>query len=371
VAVRENLSQVLEYEIEHLVPLPRDQVFFDYSVRQLGEERLEVLLMCIPREVVRGYLDALEDAFVRPRGIVLASTAIADYLAFCRGDSAGPIGLVLGAGEGVELAILSGGRLVASQLVPAGRLSEPGDLSRSLAREMAEGSVASDDLTLYRWQLANGAGPALPLLGDGDLLALANGRLAAPPEFFEAGEPALLPAVGAALGAVREGTVPVNLLPVEGRRGYDEGLSLATIVLVALLGVLLLVWGGSALVKDELLRRQVREQLAVVEPDVRRVKAMQDEIADLRRQVDILAAGQEQRFTVLLTELSDLVPADAHLTSLNLRAGRLTLDGFARSASDLITALEKSRLFKNVSFTSPTTRTGDKERFSLVAELEK
>jgi hypothetical protein len=72
-AARENLAQVLEYEMEHLIPLPRDQVYFDYSVRPLGGDRLEVLLISIPREVVRTYLDALEDAFVRPRGIVLAS----------------------------------------------------------------------------------------------------------------------------------------------------------------------------------------------------------------------------------------------------------------------------------------------------------
>ena len=51
--------------------------------------------------------------------------------------------------------------------------------------------------------------------------------------------------------------------------------------------------------------------------------------------------------------------------------GRLTVDGFARSASDLIAALEKSKYFKNVNFTSPTTKTGDKERFSLVAEVER
>ena len=69
--------------------------------------------MCIPREVVRGYLEALEDAFVRPRGIVLASTAIADYLAFCRGGPNGPMGLLVAAGEVVELALLTGGRLVA------------------------------------------------------------------------------------------------------------------------------------------------------------------------------------------------------------------------------------------------------------------
>ena len=51
--------------------------------------------------------------------------------------------------------------------------------------------------------------------------------------------------------------------------------------------------------------------------------------------------------------------------------GRLTLEGSARSASDLIAALEKSKHFHNVSFTSPTTKAGDKERFSIVAEVAK
>ena len=369
-AARENLAQVLEYEIEHLVPLPRDQVYFDYSVRGLGEDRLEILLMCIPREIVRVHLEALEDAFVRPRGIVLTSTAIADYLAFCRGGTAAPIGLLIGSDEAVELALLKEGRLVASQLVPACRVATPADLSRSLARQLADGFLAPEDVELYQWRLANGAAPQLPLVGDGDLAALAAGRLEAPPEFFEACEPALLPALGAALDAVREGTVPVNLLPAEGRRGAEEGLSLATVVLVAVLGVLLLVWGGSALVKDELTRRHVRDELARVEPQVKEVKALQNEIEDLRHQVQTLS-GEGKRATVLLAELSDVVPTDAYLSAVNLRAGRLTLDGMARSASDLIAALEKSKHFKNVSFTSPTTRSGDKDRFSLVAEVEK
>ena len=371
-AAQENLAQVLEYEIEHLVPLPRDQVYFDYSVRPLGEDRIEVLLMCIPREVVRVHLEALEDAFVRPRGIVLAATAIADYLAFCRGGEAqGPIGLLIAGEHAVELGLFTGGRMVASQLLPASRVSAPAELSRSLARQLADAFVAPEELQLYRWKLSNGSGPELPSLGDGNLLALAAGRLEAPAEFFERSEPALLPAVGAALDAVREGTVPVNLLPVEGRRGYDEGLSLVTVVLVALLGVLLLVWGGSALVKAELLRRQVKERVAAVEPQVQEVRALQDQIARDRRQLDILVGGQERRAIAILKELSEVVPADAHLTSVNLRTGQLTLDGFARSASDLISALDKSKHFKNVHFTSPTTKTGDKERFALVAELEK
>jgi general secretion pathway protein L len=370
-AARENLAQVLEYELDHLVPLPKDQLFLDWSVRSLGEDRIEVLLMCIPREVVRVYLETLADAFVRPRGIVLASTAIADYLAFCQGgDARGPIGLMIGDGRSVELALLSNGRLVASQLVPAQQIASPAELSRSLARQLADGAVAAEEMQLFRWQLANGSGPTLPDVGDGDLVRLASGRLEAPTEFFEARDPAVLPALGAALDAVREGSVPVNLLPTEGRL-RDEGISLTTIVLFALAGVLLLVWGGSALLKDELLRRQLRDELAARAPQVEEAKNAQSEIEDYRHQLEILAPAQERRVTVILKELSDLIPQDAHLTSLNMRQERLTLEGLARSASELVPALDKSKLFRNVSFSSPTTKTGDKERFTLTLEVEK
>ena len=115
------------------------------------------------------------------------------------------------------------------------------------------------------------------------------------------------------------------------------------------------MWGSSALIKDELLVRGVRRNLEAVAPQVREAKTIQDEIVTLRSQIDVLT-NQEQRVTVLMKELSEVIPPDAYLTSLNLRAGKLTLDGFARSASDLIAALDKSKHFKNVNFTSPTTK---------------
>jgi Tfp pilus assembly protein PilN len=366
-AARENLAQVLEYEIENLIPLSREEIYYDYSARDHGEERLEVLLMCIPREVVQGYLEALEDALVRPRGIVLASTAIADFVAYCRGVS-GPLGVLVSAPGAMEVALLSGGQLVSSQLLPARRLEDAAALERSVARQLADQALPAESVPLYRWELANGAAPGIAMPGEGDLLAMARGRLEAPDEFFASTEPAMLPAVGAALDAVREGTVPLNLLPVEGRRGADEGLSLTTVVLVALTALLLLVWGGSALVKDALLRRQLQAQLESIEPQVREVKALQADVERLQRELDALSEGQEPRVTPLLKDLTELVPNDAYLTGMNLRGDKLSIDGQARSASDLITALEKSKHFKNVTFSSPTTKQGDKERFSIVAE---
>jgi len=236
---------------------------------------------------------------------------------------------------------------------------------------MADEFVDPDQVRLFRWQLGDGGAPSLPAIGEGDLPGLARGRLVAPDSFFADASPSAIPAVGAALAAVREGMLRVNLLPEENREAFDEGPSVVTWALLAASLVLLVVWGVSSMVKDVMLRGQVQTHLEEIAPDVREVKTIQNEIDDLQKQVGILATGQDGRVTTLLKELTELIPTDAYLTTLNLRGNRLTLDGQARSASDLITALEKSKRFKSVAFSSPTTRQGDRERFAITAEVVK
>ena len=89
------------------------------------------------------------------------------------------------------------------------------------------------------------------------------------------------------------------------------------------------------------------------------------------QRANVLAPAKEHRVTPILAELAEVVPTDAYLTTLNLRfsTGKLSLDGQARSASDLITALEKSKSFKGVNYSSPVTRAGDKDRFSIQADI--
>ena len=369
-AAQENLAQVLEYEMENLVPLPRDEVYFDYAVRPLGAERIEVLIVCAPRVVIRGYLDALEEAGIRPRSIGFASTALADYVAFARG-AAGPTGLVVATDDATELALFVDGRIVASQLLPIARAADGDAVARALARQQADELVDPEATRLFRWSFCGNGTPDLPGMQEEDLRQLARGQLTASEDFFTSATPSLLPAVGAALAAVREGVVRLNLLPEENRQAFDEGPSITTWVLLATSVVLLLVWGTSAIVKDVVLLRQLRARIEQVAPDVREVKTIQGDIDELQRQVEILGSGQEGRVTTLFKDLTELIPADAYLMTLNLRGGRLTLDGQARSASDLITALEKSKRFKNVTFGSPTTRQGDKERFAITAEVVK
>jgi general secretion pathway protein L len=377
VAARENLKQVLEYEIERVIPLPRDEVYFDYQVRESGggeAARLAVLIVSVPRRVVREYVDALEVAGVRPKAIVIAASALGDYTAFCRGVLDAPLAVLLPSGGDFELALFAERQLVASHTLRAGTPLTAADLQQMARRDLAEVFHAPQmPVELLFATPANGAlanGTAPPTEERLDLFALANGRLDAPAEFFAQAQPSLLPAVGAALGAVREGVVDINLLPEDSRPGLQEGLFVPILLLVAVVA-LAIIYGGSIVVRDEMTRRELAREVEALEPQVAAVKKQEADARKLEEQVATLTADQDRRMVAYLKELTDRIPADAYLSSFRYRNGRIELDGFANRASELIQVLESSPMFRNVQFTSPTTAgQSGQERFAIVAEVE-
>jgi Tfp pilus assembly protein PilN len=370
-AARENLRQVLEYEIERVIPLPRDEVFWDYQVRESGGGdggRLAVLIVSVPRRVVTEYVDALEKAGARPKAVVIGAAALGDYAAFCRGTLDAPLAMVLQSGGELEVALFAERQLVASHALRGGAVPSTGELQQMVRRDLAEVFHPSQVAVEMLYATADGT-PEQPDR-EAELLALAIGRLDAPPEFFERPEPGLLPAVGAALGAVRERVVDINLLPLESRPGLQEGLFVPIILLVSAV-VLALVYGGSVIVRDEMTRRALARQVDTLEPQVAAVKKQEAEARALQARVETLASDQNRRTIMFLKELTDRLPNDAYLSTFRYRAGRVEIDGFANRASELIQALESSSMFRNVQFTSPTTAgQAGQERFSIVMEIE-
>jgi len=371
-AARENLAQVLEYEIERVIPLPRDEIFFDYQMRESGQGetgRLAVLVVSVPRRVVRQYVEALEQAGIRPKSVVVAAAALGDYTAFCRGALAQPVALMVRDGGDSELAVFVDEQLVASHVLRGAAVPSIAELNAMVRRDLAEVFHSVDaPVDLLVGTSLNGA-PAVP---DGtlDLFALASGRLEAPAAFFEAPQPALLSAVGAALGAVRESVVDINLLPAEHRPGLQEGLFVPLLLLV-LAVVLALVYGGSIIVRDEMTRRELARQVEELEPQVAAIKQHEAEVRKFQSQIGTLTENQDRRMVAFLKELTDKIPADAYLTTLRYRNGRIEMDGFASKSSELIQILESSPMFRNAQFTSPITQgQGGQERFSIVAEVE-
>jgi len=371
-ATRENLRQVLEYEIERVIPLPRGEVFWDYQVRESGggeAGRLAVLIVSVPRRVVTEYVDALEAAGARPKAVVIAASALGDYTAFCRGNLQAPLGVVVQSGADLEVALFAERQLVASHALRGGSVPSAVELQQMVRRDLAEVFHPSQVAVEILYATAQGRG-AEEADSAGELLALANGRLDAPPEFFSHPEPGVLPAVGAALGAVREGVVELNLLPEEHRPGLQEGLFVPLVLLVAAI-VLALVYGGAVIVRDEMTRRSLAREVEALEPQVASVKKQEGEGRALQAKLDTLTADQSRRMIVFMNELTDRLPTDAYLQTFRYRNGRIEIEGFANRASELIQALENSSMFRNVQFTSPTTQgQAGEERFSIVMEIE-
>jgi Tfp pilus assembly protein PilN len=370
-AARENLQQVLEYEVERIIPLPRDEIFYDYQVRESGggeAGRLAVLVVSVPRRVVREYLDALELAGVRPKTVGIAAVALGDYAAFCRGPSDAPFAIMTPSGRDFELAVFVERQLIADHVLRDGLTPTAAELDEMIRRDLAEVFRAPEGEVEVLY--AGAPLSAASVDGTPDLFTLAHGRLEAPPEFFESPEPALLPAVGAALAAAREGSVDVNLLPEEDRPGLQEGL-LVPLILLVIVALLTLVYGGSVIVRDEMTRRALAHEVEALEPQVAVVKKQEAEARTLEAQLSTLTTDQDRRMINYLRELTDRIPTDAYLTTMRYRNGRVEIDGFATKASELIKTLEDSPLLRNVQFTSPTTAgQGGQERFSIVAEVE-
>jgi general secretion pathway protein L len=377
-AAKNDLRQVLEFEIDRLLPLSRDEIYYDTIVRD-GAGKLDVLVISVPRRIVVEALAALELAEVRARSVAIAPVATFDFLRFCtQEDDEQVVALVEDSGT-VEFDYFARATVVASHLVRPDEVATPGAISRLVSHEAMTAGGTPSAVKLYAWRAPGDVVPGTAqsiltgemLASGADLLRRADGALSAPEGFFESASPTLIPAIGAGLGAVREGSSGLNLLPAEERRSVEEGAPLITFLCAAVLVLMTGVWLVSAVVKDHRIASQLHEEIDTLEPTMRTVHRNEDDVKALSEKLHTLTWSDRQRISVILKELTEVMPKDAYLTTFRYRMGKVELEGFAKSASDLVPMLERSPFFKNAQFTSPVTKVQDnQERFSLATEIE-
>lgn len=377
-AARDDLRQVVEFEADRALPIARSELYYDFLVREAGD-KLDVLLVAMPRKVVADHLAALEKAGVRARSVTITPVALLDLVSFATRGEGAPVATLVDDGGVLEMDFVVANALRASHLLRPAEVGSAAAVERLVAEETRV--VSSVEPEVYAWRagadaaaLLGGVAGSLPeqMLSHGpDLLRRLEGTLSAPEGFYDAPDPTLAPAIGTALGAVREDRAGLNLLPPEERRTGDEGAPVLTFLLSSLLVLATLGWLGTAMFKDHRNLAALHDQLAAVEPQVRQVHHDEDESKVTRDRLKILVQGDQRKVSVLLRELTEVIPEDAYLSTFRLRNDRVELEGFARSASDLVPLLEKSKHFRNAQFTSPVTKVqNNQERFSLNAEIE-
>jgi Tfp pilus assembly protein PilN len=368
---RGSLSQVIDYEVERLLPFPREDIYYDYLAYEAGgeERRLGVVIFCLPRREVDEHLVILTQAQVRPQMVTLSSAALASALAFCHPPSDLPCVFVAPEDGQVEVGFIEKKRLVASHLFSLSQMREPARFAEALAQGVARNlpGASAAETAVFAWSTND----SLPLTVDAehDLGALVTARFS--PMGGESLPVEALPALGAALQAVGEAAVEVNLLPLDKRAQREKRLSPLTLALAGLVFLLGIVWAVSVVVQERRLLNLLTQQVETLTPEVRQIQAQEEEATRLRASLQSLDATARARLIPLLSNLSDVVPTDVYLTSFRYKDGDVELSGVAaRPASDLVATLESSPCLRNVAPKAPFTKTANGETFTLGAQVE-
>lgn len=371
-AAQASLDQVIGYEVERLLPFPQEDIYYDYLTYPVGgeENRLGVVLFCLPRSEVEDHLSILSAAQVRPHMVTISSSAQVSALISCVPSLNSACVLVGPEGEKFGLNFIEKQQLIASHLFSHRQAEEAEGIVDIIAQGITRnlpGAVV-DETPLFAWSM-NGT---LPVACDEehDLSALAMARFSVTPELGFS--PSALPGLGAALQALGEVTTGINLLPVEKRAQREKRLSALTLVLVGLVVVLLVAWATGEIVQRRRAYNFLTQQVDTLKPEVDQVLKYQAEADRLESRVTLLSAEMQKRLLPLISYLSEAIPTDMYLTSLRYRDGGVELSGIAtaKPASELIAALNALPCLKHVAPKAPFTTTANGETFTLGAQVQ-
>jgi len=175
--------------------------------------------------------------------------------------------------------------------------------------------------------------------------------------------------IGLALKGFKVKGISINLLPkdmrkTDERRGFLFTAALSGLSILLVIGIFV----SNAIIERMDLKRMERI-IDTYRPIVNSIEEKKNKIDIIDNRIKIL---RDFEYSVpkkidLILELSELIPNDIWLVNLEYRGNEIIMDGYAESASKLITILDSSQKFSKVEFVGPITRGGrrGKERFRL------
>lgn len=371
--VRENLSEVVAYEMDRLTPFNPEEVYFDYRALSEEEDRLRLLVVAARADRIDPYLAAFRDKGLRVTGI---TTHLIGWE--CLSRYAGREGEMIFfelREKGYEGGVFRNGALAASL---TGSFSGTGNAEKvdRVLEEAAAWKTGEED-----------ADPDLPLLfnladKDPALKELLKVRLTRPVGFMDetdlrlnVARPREVPftALGGLLSFLWNKAGGVNLL-TRGKRPRVRTPFWLTIPLLLALGVLI---GFYWIIPVQMETRRlalIDKQISQTKGEVKKVETLKKEIEALDRERSIINdfKNARQMSIAFLKELTVVIPKDSWLTRVRLSENQINIEGYAPSATLLVPKLEASPLFKKVEFASPTYRDPklNQDRFQIKMEQE-
>jgi Tfp pilus assembly protein PilN len=368
-AASENLAQVVAYELDRLLPLSADRLFYEFQIQEETAAEVHLLLTALPRNRVEDCLQLITGAGLRPLAVQLAPIAAINAFAGCGRAMPGSWLLLHLSTGAFELLHLRDGVV---QSYYSGRRLQKMELSRTILTHidhLYETGATPQTLCLYGSRRSDFNVGALQQYA---LEIISPGELGVPGFFPETSPEAAWPALGAALTCLGNVLLGINLLPPAERAPIKLGRFSTTAILLAVFLGVFLVWGISAFVHTPVELYRLNRQIARLTPEATQVRNLLQESQTLAGQMENLRKiGHSPVKLKILKDLTQVIPDNTWLINLRLSKQQLDMSGMSQSASDLIPLLDKSGWLKKTQFASPIVTDANKiEHFKITGEIK-
>jgi len=342
-AALDDLDEAVKYALMRHVPYDLDEAYISYQKTE-RENSLDICAMVISRKSIPPFLHAASRAGINLHSVFPSIV----YWAKIKGDGTY---VYLGPGYG-EILIHMQDRIVLHNWEQRAHQEKSVFLEES-SRLMT--NIPNLPSSLYIW---NGTAKIEQVQKD---LGISSERVEALE--FESGEsfPVSRPAPRG---------YEVNLLPqsVLKQQMLANYLIYGAVIFFLLS---LLAFPASKLAGQIRNLTKIEKSISEIKDDAQELTRLREESRQILDNLESMAEMKHSYPSAIniLREMTEVIPETAWLNSLEFSGDRITMQGEADSATSVIEAVENSPLFQEVKFSSPVTKSGNRERFTLTAEV--
>jgi Tfp pilus assembly protein PilN len=374
VTIKENLSNVVAYELDRITPFSADDAYFDFKVFGEKEEKLILLIIAAKADLIKPYIEALAEKGLNVCRITVNISGIETLCRFADKKS-----------ENVFLEIRKDGY--------EGALFLNGIIAGSFS-----GSFAAEDDTSKLNVIAKEIAPLIDTLKIREKPALLNvifrDKNYALKELLRSGLPCTVnvlnetgvnlkvpgysnefpyAAVGGLLESLWTKASGLNLL----LRGVHEKPKTPFALTMILLLSIIIMWTLYIIAPLKIEEKRVLEidrQIALRKDEIKKIVALKKEIEAVKTDLSAINDFKQGKPMALniLKELTAILPKSAWLSRVRITETTVELEGYSASATGILSKLEASSYFRKAEFASPTFRDArmNADRFNIKMEIE-
>jgi general secretion pathway protein L len=372
--IKENLSNVVSYELDRITPFSSENAFYDFKIVGENDGKLTIMVIAAKADMIKPYIDALSEKGIAVSRVTVNLSGIETLCRYIdrKTDSV----FIEIKKEGYEGALCLNGAITGAvtgnftsgdeksrvETIMTG-ISSLTDTGKKLGKSLQMLAIMKDKSPALKELLKSEFNQSITFLNETDI------KVKLPEQYRE------IPyaTVGTVLESLWQKANALNLLKKGLHEKSGPPIILTIILSCALLAMWILYLVAPLRVEEKRLQEMDR-QIMLRKEEVKKVEALKKEIEALNTDIATINdfKGKKRMALNILKELTSILPRTAWLSRVRTTDVTVELEGYAASATGILSKLEASPYFEKAEFASPTFRDTrmNSDRFNIRLAIE-